>query len=99
MSPLSVPARPALVTGVPTACFSVHAAPDPGLLPRVVETFAKRGLVPSALHATLSHDRQEMAVDLQVQGLDDEQVPVIAAGLRNLVGVSVVLTSTRHVAR
>ena len=27
-------------------CFSVHAAAEPGVMPRVLELFAKRGLVP-----------------------------------------------------
>ena len=30
-----------------TACFSVHARAEPGVMPRVLELFAKRGLVPS----------------------------------------------------
>ena len=30
-----------------TACFSVHGIADPGLLPRVVELWAKRGLTPA----------------------------------------------------
>ena len=28
------------------ACFSIHAEADPGVMPRVLELFAKRGLVP-----------------------------------------------------
>ena len=34
-------------------CFAVAADPSPGLLPRVLELIAKRGLVPLRVHATL----------------------------------------------
>ena len=36
---------------LPTACFSVVARAEPGVLPRVIELFAKRGLVPTRCHA------------------------------------------------
>jgi hypothetical protein len=38
----------------PTYCFSVQAAADPGMLPRVLELFAKRNLVPSRCHAVVT---------------------------------------------
>ena len=37
-----------------TFCFSVQAAAEPGIMPRVLELFAKRGLVPQKWHSTVS---------------------------------------------
>ena len=34
-----------------TACFSVQARAEPGVMPRVLELFAKRGLVPQRWHS------------------------------------------------
>ncbi len=34
-----------------TACFAVHARAEPGVMPRVLEQFAKRGLIPSNWHS------------------------------------------------
>ena len=44
MSPAAAFPRP---DREPTACFSVAAAAEPGVMPRVLELFAKRGLVPT----------------------------------------------------
>ena len=33
-------------------CFSVQARAEPGVMPRVLELFAKRGLVPQNWHST-----------------------------------------------
>ena len=36
-----------------TACFSVQAVADPSVMPRVLELFAKRGLIPARWHSDL----------------------------------------------
>jgi hypothetical protein len=93
---LNRPARPVAdaATGVvPVYCFSVQAAADPGLLPRVLELFAKRNLVPSRCHAVLSEpEREELLIDLQVTGLTPEEAEHVARSLRQLVFVASVLT-------
>lgn len=76
-----------------TACFSVSALADPGLLPRLLEPFAKRGLVPSALYAR--QHSEDVSVDIQVDGLGQEQAAMIGRGLRQIFGVDVVLVSQR----
>jgi acetolactate synthase small subunit len=77
----------------PTYCFSVQAAADPGLLPRVLELFAKRDLVPSRCHAVLTEPgREELLIDLQVTGLAPEEAEHVARSLRQLVFVASVLT-------
>jgi hypothetical protein len=63
-------------------------------MPRVLELFAKRGLVPSRWQsATLGDDQSELAIDIQMRGLRRETVDYIAACLRQIASVKVVLTS------
>jgi acetolactate synthase small subunit len=77
-----------------TTCFSVHARAEPGVMPRVLELFAKRGLVPSRWEsATFGDDHSELTIDVQMRGLGRETVDYIAACLRQIVSVKVVLTS------
>ena len=79
-----------------TACFSVHAYADPGVMPRVLELFAKRGLVPSAMHSlTTGTDRSDLTIDIQMRGLGRDAVDYIAACLRQITFVEVVLTSEK----
>ena len=77
-----------------TACFSVHAHAEPGVMPRVLELFAKRGLVPSAWRSSISGmDQRDLTIDIRMRGLDHEATDYIAACLRQIVCVEVVLTS------
>ena len=77
-----------------TACFSVHAHAEPGVMPRVLELFAKRGLVPSAWHSTVSGtDQPGLTIDIQMRGLGRDLTDYIAACLRQIAYVEVVLTS------
>jgi acetolactate synthase small subunit len=77
-----------------TACFSVHARTEPGVMPRVLELFAKRGLVPSVWRsATIGSDQSLLTIDIQMPGLGREDTDYIAACLRQIVFVEVVLTS------
>lgn len=76
-----------------TACFSVSALADPGLLPRLLEPFAKRGLTPSALYAR--QHGEDVSVDIQVDGLGHTDAAMIGRGMRQIFGVDVVLVSQR----
>jgi acetolactate synthase small subunit len=79
-----------------TACFSVHAHADPGVMPRVLELFAKRGLVPSAFQGwTTGTDQPHLTIDIQMSGLGREAMDYIAACLRQITFVEVVLTSEK----
>ena len=79
------------------ACFSVHARAEPGVMPRVLELFAKRGLVPSAWHSiTCGPNDAELAIDIQMVGLGRDTVDYIAACLRQIACVEVVLTSQKR---
>lgn len=81
-------------------CFSIQAAAEPGILPRVMELFAKRNLVPSRWVSDLCASAnggpaRELSIDLQVEGLSPELCDYIARCLRQIYGVSTVLTSEK----
>jgi acetolactate synthase small subunit len=78
-------------------CFALMAQALPGVMPRVMEPFAKRGLVPARLHATVcGRTSSELSIDLQIADIDADQADLIAAQLRQIVGVSTVLTSEKR---
>src|SRR3954467_15582158 len=80
-----------------TACYSVHAAAEPGVMPRVLELFAKRGLVPSAWHSSVGGPTEdELTIDIQVKQMETELATYVAACLRQLPFVEVVLTSEKR---
>ena len=82
----------------PTACFSIHAEADPGVMPRVLELFAKRGLIPRRWHSDLEDEaspRPGLTIDLQVTDLNLQQVNHVAASLRGMVSINSVLTSEK----
>lgn len=84
----------------PTACFAISARAEPAVMPRVLEPFAKRGLVPTRWHATVCGTGiGDLAIDIQVADLDPALVPLIAGALRQIVGVDSVLTSEKRYAR
>ena len=77
-------------------CFSVAACPDPGLMPRVLELFAKRGLVPSRFIGQVEHTPEpRLEMDIQACGLDSEVAAHIARSLGQIFGVEQVLMAER----
>jgi acetolactate synthase small subunit len=78
----------------PAASFRVHARSEPGIMPRVLELFAKRGLVPQKWHsATSGPDQAALTIEIQVGGLSREAVDYVARCMRQIVGVDAVLTA------
>jgi acetolactate synthase small subunit len=76
-----------------TAYFSVHAQAEPGVMPRVLELFAKRGLVPSGWRSAVSGaDQAGLTIEIQMRGLGHEITEYIAACLRQIASVEAVLT-------
>ena len=66
-------------------------------MPRVLELFAKRGLVPSSWHsATSGADNGELTIDIQMRGMPAETADFIAARLRQIADVELVLTSQKR---
>ena len=76
------------------ACFSVHAEAEPGVMARVVELFAKRGLVPTSWMSRVNG--RELTIDLQMRGLRAEEATYIAQCLRQMISVDVVLISEKR---
>ena len=65
-------------------------------MPRVLELFAKRGLIPNRWHSDLGGRRQdELTIDLQVEGLGRDKAELIAHAIRQFVSVTSVLTSEK----
>lgn len=74
------------------AKYFVVAAADPGVAPRLVEPFAKLGLVPSRLHlSTEDGAGQEISADLRVCRVDAMTAHLIGKALRRVVGVRQVI--------
>lgn len=89
---------PAAAEAASTYCFAVQAAADPGVMPRVMELFAKRSLLPSRWHSDVTNiggRGQEIVIDVQVSGLAPEEGDYIARCLRQQVHVRSVLTSMK----
>ena len=79
-----------------TWCFAVQGEASPGLMPRILELFAKRDLVPARLHsALLPGVGGELSMDIQVAQIDSELAAYIGRSMRQLVGVTAVLISRK----
>src|SRR6266851_4829613 len=72
-------------------CFSVQARAEPGVMPRIVELFAKRGLVPQKWHSSASGEA--LTIDVQMAELGRDLAAYIARCMRQITGVETVLTS------
>ena len=89
--------------GPATACFAVHAACGPSVMPRVLGVFAKRGLVPLQLHGAVcpaagGGRQQDIHIDIQIAGMEQATAARLAEDLRQMVGVIAVLISRKQYA-
>jgi hypothetical protein len=91
MSSLAEPAFVSSADPETTACFSVSGEPSPGLVPRVLELFAKRGLVPDEIHARVADGR--LTIEIRANGLAPELAGYIGRCLRQTYLVERVLVS------
>jgi acetolactate synthase small subunit len=79
-------------------CFAVHAVAEPDVMPRVLELFAKRNLIPTSWHSIVASDRdghEELQIDIQIQQLETRVAEHIARCLRQIANVQTVLTSEK----
>ena len=74
-----------------TVSFLLQARAEPGVMPRVIGLFAKRGLVPDKWHSALAGSA--LTIDVQVAGLSRDLGDYIARCMRQIIGVETVLTS------
>ncbi len=94
--PQASPSSPAdRVEDTDTTCFAIQAAADPGVIPRVVALFAKRGLTPKKVVSLLT-EAGTLEIDVQVAGLPAEDGGYLAECLRQLVPVRSVLVAMRR---
>ncbi len=97
-APLSVSASsarafaPASESEIVQVMFFVTAVADPGIAPRLVEPFAKLGLVPARVHIS-SEDRagEDISADLRVRGVTRKTVRALDKALRSIIGVRQVI--------
>ena len=65
-------------------------------MPRVMEQFAKRGLVPSQWHSSAGRaGAPELVIDIQVADLAPDMAERIAESLRQIVRVNAVLMGAK----
>lgn len=75
------------------AMFFVSAESDPGLLPRLVEPFAKLGLVPDRVHADReAHADRNLNVDLRIAEVTPRHAHLLEKALRSVIGVRSVIS-------
>ena len=90
MSSLAVAAAPEPSL---TTAFTVQAAAEPGVMPRLLELFAKRGLVPERWHSAIVRPGMRLAIDIEITGLERDTVEYVANCMRRITGVELVLTA------
>ncbi len=90
----SVRSPRAALAGPRTFCFSVQAAAEPGVMPRVLQLFAKRNLVPERWVSDVD-GQGALSIDVQVAGLTPDVGAYIARCLRQIADVRAVLTSEK----
>jgi acetolactate synthase regulatory subunit len=69
--------------------FLLDAECSPGLLPRVLQPFARRDLVPDRMWAHRAGDT--MHVEIAVEAMPDEEIHLVEGNLRQIVGVRQVI--------
>jgi acetolactate synthase small subunit len=76
--------------------FSIRALAEPGVMPRVLELFVKRGFVPHRWTSAASD--AGLGIEIQMTGLDREVADYIARCMRQIHGVETVFTvESRHI--
>lgn len=65
--------------------FHVLAEAAPGLLPRLLQPFAKRDLVPDLMHAV--REGEMLRVELGMHAMPAEMLHLVAGNLAQVVGV------------
>jgi hypothetical protein len=79
------PVQTAPVQSERAACFVLEADPTPCLLPRLLQPFARRGLIPDHVSVHRSGDR--MRVELALDGITAEEINLVEGNLRQVIGV------------
>jgi len=78
-------ASPDAVARTVSVRFLLDADPSPGLLPRLLQPFAKRDLVPDRMWAHRS--AADLHVEIAMEAMPAEVVHLVEGNLRQVVGV------------
>jgi len=65
--------------------FTLHAEASPGLLPRLLQPFAKRDLTPDTMEVV--RQGEELRIELGMHAMPAEVVHLVEGNLRQVVGV------------
>jgi hypothetical protein len=74
-----------------TTRFDLRAEPSPGLLPRLLQPFAKRDVTPELFQARRS--TEEMDITITCHDLEPGMAALIAGNLGQVIGVTRVLVT------
>jgi hypothetical protein len=77
--------------------FTVDAYAEPGLLPRLLQPFAKRDLTPD--HMLACREGEMLRVELGMAAMPAEMVHLVAGNLGQVVGVTRVTETRREALR
>lgn len=86
----------------PVVCFSVVTDADPSAMPRVMEIFALRSVVPSQWHGarvcggTGNPFDDQLAIDIQVTALAESDAALIGRKLASMTCVQSVLLTEKN---
>ena len=69
--------------------FLLDADCSPGLLPRLLQPFAKRDLIPDRMWSHRSGDT--IHVEIALEAMPDEEIHLVEGNLRQVVGVHQVI--------
>ena len=77
--------------------FSLDADASPGLLPRVLQPFARRDLIPDGLHA--QRDGETLHIEIAVSAMPGETISLVEGNLRQIIGVRRITSTWTEVRR
>lgn len=76
------------MTATVSVLFTVEAFAEPGLLPRLLQPFAKRDLLPD--HVQSRRQGEMLRVELGMEAMPEGEVHLVAGNLGQVVGVTLV---------
>ena len=76
--------------------FLLSADPSPGLLPRLLEPFARRDLIPDRV--TARRNGLTMQVEIALAAMPGEMLPFVEGSLRQVIGLRGLIRETASAA-
>lgn len=99
IAPHTDPSKPSLTRLAPVNCYSVTGVAGSGLMPLIMELWAKPGLIPERWHGgRMGQGAREMYIDIETSELDAAGARHVAESMRCVFGVTQVLLSEKRFA-